>query len=442
MSAVVTYMPVGDIRQLFESRDEELLVEGPAGTGKSYGCLWKLHLAAMKYPGMRALLLRKTLVSLTASALVTFTQRVLASGKFRVEFFGGSKLEPAQFRYANGSRIVVGGLDKPTKIMSSEYDLAYINEAVEVTEEDYESVSSRLRYGVMPYQQLIADCNPDTPTHWLNQRANAGKTKRILTRHEDNPVLFDPARREWTKRGSEYIARLDRLTGVRFKRLRLGLWVAAEGQVYEGFDPAMHVIDRFEIPLLWPRYWSIDFGHTNPFVWQAYAVDPDGRAYLYREIYMSGRLVEDHALQVRALTASEPRPRWVVADHDAEGRATFERYAGVETVAAYKAVQEGIQAVAGRLRPAADGKPRLFILRDSLVERDVERAEKASPTCTEEEFPGYTWDTNNNRKRGEEPVKENDHGMDAQRYFIAALDQVGQEDDVVRVWSYSGERVA
>jgi PBSX family phage terminase large subunit len=174
---------------------------------------------------------------------VTFTQRVLATGRYKVEFFGGSKLEPAQFRYANGSRIVVGGLDKPTKIMSSEYDLAYINEGTEASEEDYESVSSRLRYGVMPYQQLITDCNPDAPTHWLNQRANAGKTKRILTRHEDNPVLFDPSTREWTRRGAEYIARLDRLTGVRFKRLRLGLWVAAEGQVYEGFDPAMHVID-------------------------------------------------------------------------------------------------------------------------------------------------------------------------------------------------------
>src|SRR5207244_11210010 len=102
-------MPVGDISTLFESRDDEVLVEGPAGTGKSYGCLWKLHLAAMKYPGMRGLLLRKTLVSLTASALVTFTQRVLATGRYKVAFFGGGKLEPAQFRYAIGSRTVVGG---------------------------------------------------------------------------------------------------------------------------------------------------------------------------------------------------------------------------------------------------------------------------------------------------------------------------------------------
>jgi len=436
----VRYEPRGEIRRLFEWRDDEILVEGPAGTGKSYGVLWKLHMAAMKYPGMRALMLRKTQVSMTASTLVTFTQRVLATGRYGVDFFGGSKLEPAQFRYPNGSRIVVGGLDKPTKVLSMEYDLAYINEATEATEEDHESVSARLRWGVMPYQQLITDCNPDAPSHWLNQRALAKKMRRIITRHEDNPTLWDAVRGRWTERGAAYIARLDKLTGVRYKRLRLGLWVAAEGQVYEGWDPAVHVIDPFEIPALWPRLWVLDFGFTNPFVWQWWAKDPDSRLYLYREIYMSQRLVEDHALQGRGLSAGEPRPVRVVADHDAEGRATFERYAGVETEPAYKAVTEGLQAVAARLRPAGDGSPRLFIMRGATVERDQERVQKGLPASTEEEFPSYVWDTSNNRKRGEEPLKENDHGMDGVRYLVCDVDEIGAEDDTVRVGSYLGRR--
>lgn len=436
----VRYTPRGQIRRLFESRADEVLAEGPAGSGKSFACLWKLHAAALKYPGMRGLILRKTLVSLTSSALVTFTKRVLATGNYGVTFYGGSRAEPAAFRYPNGSELVVGGLDKPTKIMSSEYDLGYINEAVEVTEEDYESVTSRLRYGVMPYQQLIADCNPDAPYHWLNQRALSGKIVRLVTRHEDNPMLWDAEQGAWTERGAAYIGKLDRLTGVRYKRLRLGLWVAAEGQVYEGWDPAVHVIDPFSIPELWPRFWSIDFGFVNPFVWQFWAMDPDGRLYLYREIYMTGRLVEDHALQGRALAAGEPRPRRVIADHDAEGRATFERYAGVETEPAYKAVKDGIQGVAARLRPAGDGAPRLFILRGCTVERDPERIEMGLPASTEEEFPSYVWDTSQNRQRGEEPLKEHDHGMDSARYLVADVDEIGREDDTVRVGSYLGRR--
>jgi len=48
--------------------------------------------------------------------------------------------------------------------------------------------------------------------------------------------------------------------------------------------------------------------------------------------------------------------------------------------------------------------------------------EKKLPQSTEEEFDAYIWDESNNRKKGEEPVKENDHGMDALRYMVAHLE--------------------
>jgi hypothetical protein len=83
--------------------------------------------------------------------------------------------------------------------------------------------------------------------------------------HEDNPVLYDRAKGEWTKAGLVYIDTLDRLTGPRKDRLRFGKWVQAEGIVYEGFERSKHLVDRFEIPKEWPRYWVIDFGYTNPF---------------------------------------------------------------------------------------------------------------------------------------------------------------------------------
>ncbi len=61
-------------------------------------------------------------------------------------------------------------------------------------------------------------------------------------------------------------------------------------------------------------------------------------------------------------------------------------------------------------------------MRDALVERDVVLAERHHQLATEFEFPSYTWDTRNGRARGESPVKEHDHGMDALRYVVATLD--------------------
>jgi phage terminase large subunit len=419
-------------------RAPEALIEGPAGTGKSFGNLHKLHLAAQKYPGMRGLILRKTLESLKDSALVTFQNRVL-DPLDGVVFYGGSKAKPAAFIYPNGSTIAIGGMDKPTKIMSAEYDMALVVEATDFTENDWETITVRLRNGVMPYQQLLADCNPDVPTHWLNRRCNDGKTTRLLSRHEDNPALWDAASGQWTVQGAAYMAKLDALTGVRHKRLRLGLWAAAEGQIYEQWDPAVHLIDRFDIPADWDRYWVIDFGYTNPFVWQAWAVTPDSDLIMYREIYMTRRLVADHSRTITQVTSGDPVPRDVITDHDAEDRATFERETGFTTSPAIKTVSPGIQAVARRLKP--DARPNIRFMRDSLVERDHELVDAGKPACTVEEFPSYVWDTRQGQARGERPVKEDDHGADGVRYLVSYFDLDDRADmsDVVNAYAYERE---
>src|SRR5256885_1642024 len=164
----------------------------------------------------------------------------------------------------------------------------------------------------------------------------------------------------------------------------------------------------------------------NPFCWQGWAKDPGGRLWLIRVIYRTGTLVEDLARQIRAVTQGEPRPRAVICDHDAEGRATLARHLGLPTAAAHKAVSPGIQAVAARLRPASDGKPRLFLMRDALVSRDPALEESKRPACTAEEFDGYVWDNAAGGKRSEEPLKENDHGLDALRYVVAFVDGGGR----------------
>jgi PBSX family phage terminase large subunit len=417
---LVTFRPRGAARDIFANRADELLIAGPAGTGKSRACLEKLHLAALNHPGMRGLIFRKTQRSLTSSALVTFRERVLHPLD-RVRFFGGNEEKPAQYEYPNGSVLVVGGMDNPEKVMSTDYDMAYGNEMTDCELVDLEAVTTRLRNGKMPYQQLLMDCNPAGPQHWLKQRVDQGKVTMLESRHEDNPLFFDDAG-AITEAGRAYMSKLDALTGVRYLRLRLGHWAASEGMIYDGFDPSVHVIDRYPIPEHWTRYWCVDFGYTNPFCWQAWAEDPDGRLIMYREIYHTQRIVQDHASHIRAATMGDPRPRAIICDHDAEDRATLTRELGMPTLPATKAVEGGIQAVMSRLRKAGDLKPRLYLMRDALVERDQALADALLPTCTEEEFPSYVWD--DNYRKGEHPVKKYDHGMDCMRYMVAAIDRI------------------
>ncbi len=432
VGTVVRFEARGAVAEAFKSRAGELLLSGAAGTGKSVGALMKIHLNMLQYPRARSLVARKTHASLTASTLVTFRQNVAAEAidSGIVRYYGGSGAEPAAYRYSNGSAIVVGGLDRPSRLLSTEYDFAFVDEATETVPEDIDTIVTRLRHGRTPYQQLVMCTNPGGPTHHLKARADGGRCQMLYSRHEDNPRMFRDG--AWTEYGLTYLARLETLTGVRYQRMRHGLWVAAEGLVYSDWSPAVHLVDRLPPGSeQWQRIWAIDFGFSNPFVILCFAVDPDGRLWLYRQVYMSHRLVEDHAKKMKALVCPngewrEPRPRWIVADHDAEDRATWERHFGMATVPAKKSVSDGIQAMQVRLRPAGDGKPRFFVVRGCLTERDPLLVEAKKPTCFEDEIAEYVWPQDVKPDKREAPVKENDHAMDDARYVCAELDLGGR----------------
>jgi phage terminase large subunit len=427
----------GAVKRLFrESPGGEVIISGAAGTGKTRAILEWINHRCQNEPNLRVLLLRKTQESAKSSVLVTFMNQVLegfdgkeaaASG---VSYYGGSGVRPADFTYhRTGSKILITGMDRISKVKSTEWDIVYVNEITELSLAEYEELSARTDRPTTdttrPPSILLGDCNPDAPTHWIKQRERDGVLQLWVSRHEDNPAMWDKTLKVWTASGQRYIDRLESLTGVRYQRLRLGKWVAAEGQVYESWNPDLHMVDRFDIPASWPRYWTIDFGFVHPFVWQWWAAGPDGALYRYREIYMTRRLVEDHAELGMRLSANEPRPVKVITDHDAEDRATFEKKTGTRTTAAHKSVSDGIQAVSARLKPENNGRPRIYFLRDSLVERDRELADRAQPTCTEEEFTSYVWATPKTtvqRKADEHPVKEFDHGLDAVRYTVADFD--------------------
>lgn len=435
-ATVVRYEPRGGAKTLLSARDQEVCIAGPAGTGKSLAMLQKAFYTSLMVPGCRSLIVRQTHAALTGSTLVTFEQQVapaaLAEGVVR--WFGGSPRKPPAYLFANGAELLVGGLDRPEKFLSTEFSRIYVDEATQISLTALETLITRLRGNSETYRQIVLACNPDHPKHWIKQRCDEGTMRMLHSLHRDNP-LYVSADGTLTERGVDYMAKLDALTGVRRLRYRDGIWAAAEGLVYEGWSEPVHVIDPFEIPDSWTRWVTIDFGFTNPFVAQLWAEDPDGRLYLIREWVRTRMLVEDHAVVIRdRLLAGQPRPRAIITDHDAEDRATLERKLGMSTQAAHKSVSDGIQALQSRLKVQGDGRARLYVFRDALLERDPEMDAAALPIGMAEEVPGYVWAVKPGNQTGlkEEPVKANDHSMDAGRYMVAARDLAGRPR--VRGW--------
>ena len=405
----------GAAQAIQSCRAQEWIIAGPAETGKTFAALYLLDTLARRYPKSQWAIIRKTRMSMDSTVLKRYRSTFARAG---VTVYGGSK--PEWFDYPNGARVWVAGLDNPDKVLSAELDGAYVNQAEELTLSDWEILTTRTtgRAGNTDFGGMtFGDANPGPPAHWIKSRSTL---KLFESRHEDNPTLYDGAG-QITVRGVRSMAVLDALSGVRKERLRWGRWVQAEGTVY-AFDTAVHLVDHFDPPGDWRRIRVIDFGYTHPFVCQWWAIDPDGRMYLYREIYMTGRTVKTHAEKIKTLSKGETYEA-TVSDHDAEDRATLEEN-GIHTEPASKEVSPGIQGVEDRLKVAGDGRPRLFVMRGALVELDETLAEAKVPTCTEQEFDVYAWPKGaNGHPVKDAPIKLFDHGMDAMRYGARYLDR-------------------
>jgi len=386
------YTPYGGNREFFYAHEQEVIVEGPAETGKTLSACWRVHLSCLKYPGAQWAIVRKVQSSIYGSVLQTF-ERVIKGAP--VEAYGGNK--PEAYIYTNGSKVWVGGMDNPDKVLSSERDGIYVNQAEQLALNDWETLGTRStgRGAVMPYTILMGDCNPGGSRHWIRERAKSGQLRLIRTTHKDNPTLYDPVTGEITPQGKRTMAILSGLTGVRRQRLLEGLWATAEGAVYDLFNTAVHAVSR---PSGDFQRWflAMDEGYTNPAVILLIGIDTDGRLHIAREFYRRGVL--QSAVVAQAVEWSREMGCYLVAvDAAAAGLIADLTNNGLPAQAHKGRVLDGIATVQGYLKVQGDGRPRLTV----------------DPSCVEtiNEFESYVW-----KPEKDEPMKENDHAMDALRY--------------------------
>lgn len=406
----------GGAKEFAAYHGPEAIIHGPAETGKSISALWKLHLCALKYPDASIVIARKTLASAYATILQMYRQKVLGDpAAWGIEVYGGEK--PEWFDYPTGARIWITGLDKSSKILSAEHDLCYVNQVEELALGEWETLTTRTtgRAGNMPYSQTIGDCNPAWPTHWIYNRSSL---RLFHSRHTENPTLFDQETGEITAQGRLTMAVLEALTGLRRTRLLEGKAARAEGVIYEVWAEGVHLIYADDVPELRRYIAGQDWGYTHPGVLGVWGLDNDGRMYLVAQVYRTKKTIDwwieqgqmlDEEFNIEAFVCDPSEPAYIEQ---------FQQ-AGLNAVAGFNPVRPGINAVQERLSAAGDGKPRLFIVRDSLRQPDVALQSEKRPHAVEQEFPGYVWA---DKKAREQPVKEFDDGLDMTRYAVAYVD--------------------
>lgn len=373
-----------------------MLLTGSAGGGKSRLAAEKVHGYCKKYPGATWLILRKAREWAGRSIVSFFAQTVVGNDP-DVRF---NKSE-GTFYYSNGSVVYSGGMmdEQQREAVRSiggagGLDGAWMEEGTAFTRQDFEELRARMRHKAADWRQIIITTNPAGSSHWIVRDLIKGGQARVYrSGATDNP--YNPP---------DYIDSLAQLTGVLHKRLVEGIWATAEGAVYDMFDHSVHVKAR---PLTDFQYFGLamDEGYTNPAVILLIGIDGDSRWHVFKEFYERGKL-QDDVCNVAAAWASKYDCRMIAVDAAAAGLIADLRDRSIAAMPAKGRVLDGIQAIQNRLQIQGDGLPRLTI----------------DPACTNtiNEFESYVW-----KPEKDEPVKENDHTMDAIRYFSNRFDTQG-----------------
>lgn len=360
------------------------LLEGSVRSGKTWISLvlWALFVASMPKDA-EFLMVGKTLTTLRRNCL-GLLQELEPTFTFNTN---------AKRATLYGRTIWLEGADNEraeNKIRGMTLAGVYVDELTLIPESFYYMSLSRLSY---KGAKFIATTNPDSPNNYVytdivcNDEIDKRVTKFLI---RDNPFL-DP----------DYVDSLEReYKGVFYQRYFLGEWVIAEGLVYSMFGPE-NIVPTVDRPYR-SYFVSMDYGIMNPTAMLLWGQGEDGKWYIVKEYYHSGRDTnqqktdEQYYAELEAL-CGDLRVNELVIDPSASSFIALVHQKGRFSVRkADNSVLEGIQNTA------------TCIARGDLLVNDC---------CvnTIKEFGLYSWD---DKAEKDTVIKENDHAMDAIRYGV------------------------
>jgi PBSX family phage terminase large subunit len=292
---------------------------------------------------------------------------------------------------------MVGANDERSeqKIRGISLVCAYCDELTLYPESFYQMLITRLR---LKGAALIATTNPDSPSHYLLETLLENpkmkdKVNVWFSTMDDNPYL-EPG----------YVADMKSAypeNSMWYKRYILGLWVAAEGAIYDMWDPAVHVYkdQPFEVQ---DYYVGIDAATGNPTAFLLHGLNGN-RALCMKEYYYDSSKSQRQKTNVEYAKdfkefVGDLKLKAVIIDPSLADLKLQLRKDGWFVRNANNDVLEGIRTVSNMLHE------KRYFVHESC--RNYIR-----------EIPGYAWDPKAQQHGEDKPMKVNDHACDAGRYF-------------------------
>jgi len=317
MSAVNIDVSTANPKQVrfFKARERYVAYGGARGGGKSWAVRMKAAMLALRYTGIRILIVRRTLPELEENHIRQM-QEILRGCAAWSE-------QKKQLTTLNGSVIRFGYCDAERDVLryqGQEYDCIFLDEATQLTEFQFQTFKGCLR-GVNDFpKRMYVTCNPGGVGHSWVKRLFVDRDYRAGERAEEH--VFIPAGIQdnliLQEKDPEYIHGLESLPYALREAWLYGNWDVLAGQFFGEWQREVHVCEPFPVPEHWRWYVTMDYG-MDMLAAYLIAVDEQGRAYVCREIYEGrdlgegheGVIVSDAAAMLKEMTADVEVYQWL-----------------------------------------------------------------------------------------------------------------------------------
>lgn len=286
---VLGYTPTPKQLLFHQATEFDVLFGGAAGGGKSKALLMQGIKWCAEYAGVRGIAFRRSYPELKGSLL----QELGAVGFCQALGCAWNKTEKV-LTFPNGSTLEFRyflSLEDATKQQGGEFQFILFDELTLLLPKAVEFLYSRLRSGdpSKPVLGVRSSANPGGTGHGSVKAKFIDATNygtKIVTGPDGNQVRFIPSRIDDNPHiDVGYAARLDRLPEAMRKAFREGSWDAFAGQFFTEWSREKHVVAPFDLPVGWRRYAGVDWGYAAPWAVLWVALDEDGRAWVYDELY-------------------------------------------------------------------------------------------------------------------------------------------------------------
>jgi hypothetical protein len=290
-------------QELFHAAPEfDVLYGGAAGGGKSRALTAEGIRACVRHAGIRVGAFRRTYPELEESMLAE-----LAAMGYAQALGATWNAAAHDLRFPNGSLLMfryAETLTDATRRQGGQYQLLLFDERTLTPPDVVAFLESRLRSGRadIPVLGIRSSSNPGGAGHGDVKKRYITATeygRSVVTDERGRKVRFIPSRLDDNPHvNAEYAEDLKRLPEKLRAAFLDGNWDVFAGQMFTQLSQDRHVVPPVTLPGSWRRLNGIDWGFAKPWAVLWAAVDEDGRAWFYRELYAAGVLESDQAKRI------------------------------------------------------------------------------------------------------------------------------------------------